>query len=74
MHESVDHVVMSLLEYSVIIDELNYLVRLYVLRDPFLGLNELIESLKLTSHVVYGIVDRFFYLHKFMSITIGSHL
>jgi len=73
VHEPVDHVVVSLLEYSVIIDELNYLVRLYVLRDPFLRLNELVESLQLTSHVVYGIVNRFFYLHKLMIICIRSH-
>lgn len=73
MHEPVDHVVVSLLEYSVIIDELNYLVWLYVLRDTFLRLNELIESLQLTSHVVYGIVNRFLNLHKFMIISVGSH-
>lgn len=64
---------MGFLKNSVIIDELNYLVRLYVLRYPFLRLDELVEGLKLTCHVVYGIVDCFFYLHKFMITTKAAH-
>jgi hypothetical protein len=66
--------IMGLLKNSVIIDELNYLVRLYVLRDPFLGLDEQVESLELSGHMVYGIINCFFNLDEFMIVTIGSHL
>lgn len=64
---------MGLLKNSVIIDELNYLVRLYVLRDPFLRLDEIVEGLELASHVIYGIVYGFFYLHKFMDSGVPAH-
>ena len=69
VHEPVNHVIMCLLKYAVIIDELDHLFRLYVLRDAFLRLDELVKSLQLPSHMVNRIVYSLFDLHKLVIIT-----
>jgi hypothetical protein len=42
-----DHVVMGVLENSIVVDKLEKLVWLDLLRYPFLGMNEELESLEL---------------------------
>ncbi len=73
MHKPIYHVIMSIFKNSIIIDKLYNLLRLYIRKDPFLWLNELVECLKLLWHVVYGLINYFIYLDKFM-VTKACHL
>lgn len=74
MHKSIYHVIMGVFKNSIIIDKLDKLIGLYLLGDRFLGLDEVVESLKLLSHVIYGVIYNFFYLHEFMVASEACHL
>jgi hypothetical protein len=74
MHKPIYHMIMGVLKNSIIIDKLNNLVGLYVLRYPFLRLNELVKGLKLLGHMVNCIINNFVYLDEFMVIAKACHL
>lgn len=73
VHKSVDHVIMSIFELSVVSDILYNLLRLYVSKQSFLRLNEQVKSLQLLLHVVYRIVYHLVYFHELMVVR-DTHL
>jgi hypothetical protein len=74
MHKPIYHMIMGLFKNSIIFDKLDKLVRLYLLRYCFLGLDEVVELLQLLGHVVNSVVYNFLNLYKFMVASKACHL
>lgn len=74
MHKPIYHMIMGVFKNSIIIDKLDKLVRLDLLRYRFLDLDEVIERLKLLGHVVNSVVYNFFNLYEFMVTSKACHL
>lgn len=57
---------MGVFKKSIIVHKLNDLILFNMVEHVLLNLDKMIEGLELFGHMIYGVINNFVYLHKFM--------